>query len=436
MINRINYLQNEKKNKHEYAQKIWYIVFCAGLILLVSLDHFKIVSIPNFIFLAFSSIYFLTADKEYYIPALCILIPFSIWISLYYVFGIVLGIFFIKFRKLKITTGIACIFLVMLIELLSFIHGSFSIYEWIRLSVFYAAPVILFYNLLDKSNVNIAIYSFIIGYVVVCVISLINVISIINFVTLIKGYRFGSDGLRGIIEPLGIKIMQENELAIFSVVVFSMALLLLKHKKNLRIYLLFICGFSLFMTLLSLSRTGILLLVLSIIIYGFNNGKSLNKTIVTLMVTCIVIILCYTFLSMYIPQLVESIAIRFHAADISNGRIGIFNEYFVKMFSNIEFILLGVGAQDYVTKLNMYQSSHNALQQVFVMWGIAGLVLIICMYTDMIKFVRRSMEGIRIPFLYYLPFMVLIIGIQIGQFDNKFFLFIPTLYSVLLAKKP
>ncbi|MDR3541184.1 MAG: O-antigen ligase family protein [Desulfosporosinus sp.] len=434
------YLQGNDHNLKEtwkLEQKHLYVLFCLTFITFITVDQLKIIAIPQFYFLAISILFFWRCDSNYYTPALCFIIPLSIWVSLYYIFGLAAGIYIARFyKRIRIPIELFLMYVVIAIDLLSFIYGDFSTYQWVRMSVYYIALTFFIFCSLENGNAKKVLLSFTAGYLTVCILSLIMVIPVVGMADLVSSnYRFGSASLRDFLDPLGIVISFENDLGIASAIVFSMMIVLMRSCTKGKLIYFMVSIFAIFMAMLAKSNTGFVLIICAVLCYLWSIRQGVKQFVSYMLLFVFLVGVIYWFVSTNYPQLLDSILSRILVNDISNGRTEILKLYFQRMLDNPKFLLFGTGSQNYADKLQIVDSCHNALEQVFVMWGASGLVLVVALVVSAWKFMCKGLANRSLLFLSSIPFILFVLGAQAGQFDGFFPLLLPSLYALRLGEE-
>ncbi len=77
-------------------------------------------------------------------------------------------------------------------------------------------------------------------------------------------------------------------------------------------------------------------------------------------------------------------------------------------------MIMGVGIQNYDVKAGLNNVSHNAIQEIFVAWGILGFIAVLLIVIESLYAVikKHKLDNVY----YYLPLITLLLMIQAGQF--------------------
>ena len=210
-----------------------------------------------------------------------------------------------------------------------------------------------------------------------------------------------------------------NSLAIYCVISLSILLMLLP-KKQIGLYLFICLSFAcVFVGLLSQSRAfvvGVVLTVLLFSIFMFFSRKEKKKYLFLIAITTAIFVMF--FIANY-AEMLGALSDRFRVSDITNGRFTIFNSYLNASLSNARGIIFGYGLNTYKEALSqltfLSNSAHNVLLEVYLSWGLIGIVLVIKWIYNQIKrqqtFLPRNIEKQK-SILTYLPIAALFIMLQ------------------------
>ena len=120
----------------------------------------------------------------------------------------------------------------------------------------------------------------------------------------------------------------------------------------------------------------------------------------------------------YIPYAYDNFFARLMVADISNGRFDIFEIYNNIILDTPSNFLFGFGMQGLFEKLiveyGVFDVPHNGIQELFVVWGCIGVVIFLRFVYELyinLKVINGSIKPIE-----FLPFLILFLTIQFGQF--------------------
>ena len=183
------------------------------------------------------------------------------------------------------------------------------------------------------------------------------------------------------------------------------------YKKN-GLLLIFATVLSL-LGIVSISRTYILIIVVTWVLYLIMSGLKISK--VFLIIVCFGMLLVLSFIVM--PSFMSWVFgfLNERGQDITdgglNGRIELFNFYNHKIMDGVWSLLFG-HSQNYLSITMAKEASHNAIQEVVVCWGVLGLFVSIYWIYNLYKGAISKVKGYKIKMIYFLPMIIFILFIQ------------------------
>lgn len=226
-------------------------------------------------------------------------------------------------------------------------------------------------------------------------------------------------------------MMNANSIAYFSITLLSITLVFYSKRYFNRTLLSFLISTSIIFGIFSFSRTWVLVAggILLFFILGNNN----KKTILTLSILFIVffIIGIETGIFDYVMQVFEY---RMENDDVESagGRIPLFIAYNKVILSNLSYTLFGVGATYYYRVCNLWNSVHNGTQQIFVAFGITGILTYLF---AAISFVKKYIHyNVKENFVLIIPFVACLLFVQSIQFLNPYPLMLPIVASACILR--
>ena len=374
---------------------------------------------------------FLIVEKKLLIGLYCFYIPISIPTILYIVnVGFVIALLF-KFRHdMKIDSTVFYMLLISMFE---------SIHVYINIS-----------NGKDESIINLLGFLLcIIPFIVINSISLkidkfetlkLFFLGFFSFTIIMFGkyyVEFGTFNIFNNVQRFGFSanegeistnelLLNPNTIGVYSALIVAI-IIVLQRFKMIKHYLIvwFMFSYAIIIGLLTVSRTFLLIITTLFLLYLLSS--IMKKNVASFFVGMgIFLITLVVFLSN--NQLSRMIQARlFESDDISGSRFSIYEEYLRVIFTNENIFLLGVGMQDYLEKVKninylINQSTHNMILETLVIWGIFGLIVVICLFISIIyksKFwldTRLSDSLIKL-----FPIIAVLLSAQFGQYFISFY---------------
>ena len=132
----------------------------------------------------------------------------------------------------------------------------------------------------------------------------------------------------------------------------------------------------------------------------------------------VIALICILTLSLLFPTVLDLFVQRFQVDDITSGRDSLFIQYNDYIFSSAKSFLWGIGTYNMTNKImHVYEIAdgvpHNGIQEVFVAWGLPGMMFVISMVLVLMQ--RSRQENPHQKKINYLPFIILFAKIQVGQ---------------------
>lgn len=402
-----------------------------------------IVPLPIFLLYTLILIVFIVIDKSMILGLFCMLIPLSDNLVLYFVNIVFVFTLLIKFRD-KIKGNNIILLLILCIIFIECFHVFININNGIDENIVNLLGFVLcllpfvfinsIYESLDKIK---SVKLFFLGYFTYTIITFIRYY--INFGTInvfnnVKRFGFVEES-----DEIGSNslLLNPNTIGVYSALIITILLVLIYFKKiKFDFIFIFMFFYSLLIGLMTVSRTFLLILIFIVIIYLFTSIQRMNIIALTgILFSIFAIFILFTTNA----QLTEMLSKRiFESDDISGSRFSIYGEYLKLIFSNENIFSFGIGMQDYLDKVHQYntfinQATHNVFLEVWTIWGIFGVILVFftfCLIIFNSNFWRGYKKSDCIVKL--LPFLVIIISAQFGQFFISFYHTFATLMLSLL----
>lgn len=347
----------------------------------------------------------LISNEEALISLVVILIPIQEAVQLGTIYGFILLIFVVKnFNKIKIDLLLVFLTLIIIIELLHIIIPPFSFDTFIKFSVTY----LLLGFLLQKTDKIINRKTIILSYTYSVLVSAILILLITikiydyDFLKIIEsGFRIGNTVLIETTLDGYALSNNQNNLALQIVLVLSIIMTHNVFRNSSKIMNVLIGLSLLLIGFLTQSRAffvTLILLVFMLIVFNINN---LKRYIGIISIT----FLSFGSIIFFNFQIFTNLLSRFNeSSSLIYSRLNIFNFYNQVFISSTQTFLLGIGMQSMHLKVGHFAVPHNSIQEVYIAWGIIGLLIIGCFIYFFIKKFYRGDSLNLIPFISLLFF--------------------------------
>lgn len=374
---------------------------------------------------------FLIVDEKLLIGLYCFYIPVSVPIILYLVNIVFVIVLLFKLRhNIKFSSTI---FYVLLISLIESIHVYVNMNAGkdesiINLLGFILCliPFIFINSISSKIDKLATLKLFFVGFFSFTIIMFgkyyveYGTFNIFNNVQ-----RFGFSTNEGDMNNNEL-LLNPNTIGVYSALIVAIIIVLQKFKvinNNLIVWFMF--SYAILIGLLTVLRTFLLIITVLFLLYLFSS--IIKKNMISFFVGVgLFIAALMVFLSN--TQLSRTIHARlFESDDISGSRFLIYKEYLNVIFSNENIFLIGVGMQDYLEKVKDFnyainQSTHNMILETLVIWGILGLIFVLCLFISLIYnshfWLGNSFTDSLIKLF---PIIVVILSAQFGQYFISFY---------------
>lgn len=406
------------KNKENRIFKVYLV---AMFVLMIARYLLKI-DVPAILFLALTLLPAWFGSKSEQLAMVASCIPLSVAFQYKYALLILSAAILIRNRWKLNRSGAFLIILAMAIwEWWHAFYGRFSYVEYLRdFAELILLGLVVSIDLYEV-DYKLVIRSLSVSVVGVCVIMLIMQLQqfdfdlIAVFARSAHNFRFGQGNMESGVYALNFNA---NNLGFICNLSLCGILLLAARKEHNRFDVLLAIGSAIF-TLMTLSRAAIVCLLLVFVAYLFlSEGKVLQK-MASGAVGIVVAVIAMMLLWIYIPSVFENIQERFQRSDVSNGRTSLFLYYGQFLLSSPAYFLGGIGMQHIFEKVSPYYAVHDVphmgIQEVWVAWGIVGVVMIILLIWKIVATSIWYSQGKRRAYQ-FMPLCLTLVFTMSGQF--------------------
>ena len=225
-------------------------------------------------------------------------------------------------------------------------------------------------------------------------------------------YRFGNNNNNE--EELFSLVFNPNQLGFICNLAIAALLVLMRLRKStlIDVVMLSLCvTFGSF----TLSRTFLVCLAFLLISFILLSTNSLRQRVFYIILLTLLIGGVVWAIDAFLPDVIKNFTARFEVEDLSNNRIDLFVFYNQHIFSTAEYCLFGIGLQNFGEKLiQLYNPDievcHNGFQEVWVAWGLPGLVMVLWWLQQLVAESRRWCLTKR--YFSYLPLILILLNMQ------------------------
>lgn len=218
-----------------------------------------------------------------------------------------------------------------------------------------------------------------------------------------------------------------NNIGYLSISSIACLLALYYYKKIKLIPLLIMLTISFACGMYSVSRTWALLIVLCFIIYFILQKENRLRGFM-LMMTLLIAVSLYLYNN---PAIFNSFMERFSGENIETAgeRTSLFASYNQFLFEHPWNFFFGTSAQLYKQVTGIYYSTHNALQQIWMSYGIIGFVIFSFAFFLLFKDTYKKTQHMA-----YLPMMIVFLFLQTIQLLNPHTGMYPLIAAFMVIK--
>lgn len=396
-------------------------MYLLGMFVLMVARYLLGIKVPAIVFLALTLLpsWFGTKSEQLAMVASCI--PLSVAFQYKYAL-LILSVAILVRNHWKLNRN-GAFMIVMAMAIWEWWHAFYGRFEYVEYLRDFAELIMLglvvSIDLYDLDH-KLIIRSLCISVVGVCVIMFVMQLKqfdfdlIAVFARSAHSFRFGQSNMKDGDYALNFNA---NNLGFICNLSTCGALMLAARKENNRMDIVWAACSAVF-ALMTLSRAAILCLVVIFLSYLFlSKGKPLQK-LFSGTIGIVVAVLTMLLVWLYVPSVFENIQERFQRSDVSNGRTILFLYYGQFILSSPAYFFGGIGMQNIFDKVSPYYPVHDVphmgLQEVWVAWGIVGVVMILFLFWKIIAVSGQYACGKRQVYQ-FAPFLLTLIFTTSGQ---------------------
>lgn len=377
-------------------------------------------------------IYMVCVPYEYIAYSVALIFPLSFGLSTGYIYLLAIVLLMIKGKKYDLRS----LSFVLAIIILEFLHYPFYTFNpdvqlgsYINYfsSIFFLA---FFFNNVDrKVDPSLFALSFCVGTAILTGFIVWHTATLDVSTILSGNVRIGDEAINDTIYEEGTVYLRANanSLAYYSIASISMLVVLMFRKSVNRIFallLIIVCAFG---GLLTISRTWLLSAALMVFLFLLPYRR--NKW--SFLIFVLLLALFVYVVQVYLVDVTDRFSARFDSGDMATGgnRTDLFSEYNKRLFEDSSLLIFGGGAFFYRTVFNIWNSTHNAIQQIFVCYGIVGGVLLL---TPFVSKVVKHYNAKKGTFIYIIPMIMCVVFLQTLQILNPWQMMYPLIPAFLI----
>lgn len=415
-----------------------YYLFMLVLFLLVIIRNVIGIKIPVASFLLIALFVGMLCNSEENVAFICSMAPFEMTFQYRYMIIICAIFLVIKKQKIVLKNIIPIVFMILW-DCLHYVNEGVALASAMRaFGVLLGLGLVLMVKPIDYSD-GLPMRS-----LAVCTLFSCMITFYVN--KGLTGYSFASSDRLGSTYDMAESynaLLNPNVGSFLCVLSICGLVLLLKYGSNKYIDIPIIAALSVFILLFQ-SKSAMISVAFAIIIYLYANNKNwIMPTLRVIGLLVLMMILGFVFFR----KAIEGVLSRFLAGDFSTGRVGIFQFYHDYLFAEPKRYLFGIGLYDYAARIAAQLNravlenshavtyvndrlvlivSHNNIQEILLIWGIPGVMMMGWLLKCIIQH-RRMKRNI----MHYLAFYFILLYTLQGQLLSSNVAIIGLIFSLV-----
>lgn len=279
-------------------------------------------------------------------------------------------------RLLVITLGLM---LLQLLDVTMFSQGIVEnvVYDYVTKMLIFIPPLLWFNDAYSAEDFRSALMCYVAGVLLGGTVTLILTAERVSWEVLLKGTGGVRLGKTYNTEEGMQTTYNANQLAIMFVIIEAIIMQCLDQKRLSKLLGIALLGYSLFLIVLTRSRTGILVTCMAVLVYYLVLVVRRKQIFGGFLLLGVVALLAFVVIRFF-PGVVEAALDRFvDQEDISNGRVDLFVFYIQKWVETTWCFLFGYGIGSFFDELGTRATPHNAFTDILISWGLVGLILVV-----------------------------------------------------------
>lgn len=251
-------------------------------------------------------------------------------------------------------------------------------------------------------------------------------------------FRLGMLGEKEEEAAEGLLSINPNGIGLMAIVAIASTMLLQTKKRLSTKWTIPALVFFSIVGFMTVSKTFILVYAgfwcMYLLWYTIQQNKSVVRTLGLILLALIVLFAIWN------TDMIQNVVKRFDTDDQTSGRIDTILEYLDYMMKEPARVIFGIGLQDVAGKAGIYYSPHNAITEIFVCFGILGLMLYAGFFGCILRLAKRkrTLRKETGGFANMIPFICYAIFIQALQFRRVSYIYMLLLIcfaNMILCKK-
>lgn len=396
-------------------------VYLLAMFALMLVRYLLKVNVPAVVFLALTLLPAWFGSKSEQLAMVASCIPLSVAFQYKYALLILSAAILIRNHWKLNRSGAFLIVMAMAVwEWWHAFYGRFDYVEYLRdFAELILLGLVVSIDLYDL-DYKLIIRSLSISVVGVCVIMFVLQLQqfdydlIAVFARSAHSFRFGQSNMEAGVYALNFNANNLGYICNLSIC----GVLLLASRREHKWYDIILAICAAIFALMTLSRAAIVCMIMIFLAYLFlSQGTAIQKVfsgIGGILAAVIAMMLVWV----YVPSVFENLQERFQRSDVSGGRTSLVLYYGQFILSSPAYFLGGIGMQQIFEKVSPYYPVHDVphmgLQEVWVAWGLIGVLMILLLFWKIVTTSRQYAQGRRQAYQ-FMPFALTLVFTTSGQ---------------------
>lgn len=403
-------LPRRRKIGKEFHLSLLFMLF-AFWALIIFRDFFGI-GIPRILFtgLAALGFFFLPLGEEY--ALFFAMLPFTSNLNFNEISLLFFASYILRRLNVKLPRAVLYLAAILFIELYNVFYAGGDIRLFLQFSTVFLCGTLLLVTPLKKETVLKIIQSFIVSAMLAGWSVFYNTFTRISMEDFFSwGYRLGRMG--NYIEGAATSF-DPNELSVFLILAFSLlAMLYYIRRVSLGVFVSFSAAF-IFLYAYTQSRGGLLMLGAFLILFWIGQLRNPKLFLYYGLILIAAVLVVAILFSGPLSGLYERFIYRFEEADATGGRADLWETILTKQIEDPVRFFIGFGSRAYAQIIDNV-TAHNTFLDIYASWGLVGIFLMLFWHLFVFSHLKKQISG-KIPFVYYAPFLAIMVAAMGLQF--------------------
>ncbi len=394
----------------EFQLSLLFMLFSFWALLI--LRDFLGIGISRHFFTALAALgfFFLPLGEEY--ALFFAMLPFTSNLNFNEISLLFFGAFFLRRLNVKFPNALLFLAAILLTELYNVFYSGGDLRIFLQFAIVFMVGGLLVVTPLKKETVLKIIQAYIVSATVAGLDVFYNTFSRVSMDDFFSwGYRLGRMG--NYVEG-AVTAFDPNELAVFLILAFMLLAMLYYIRRVSLVLFLSFSAVLLTVYAFTQSRGGLLTIAVFLVLFLFAQLRNPKQFMYYGLIIFIVLLVAAVAFSGPLSELYDRFVYRFTEAEATGGRTSLWETILTKQIEDPVKFFFGFGTRAYSQIIDNF-SAHNTILDIYASWGILGIFLMLFWHIFVLSHQRKTV-GKKIPFVYYVPFLSIVVASMGLQF--------------------